>query len=82
MYCMFSALRAHLAKTPNAAILQDEIEIANGSKKLDAQAAEMYLKQMESESENIIHAFKKQSMDAKVWLFTFNFPAANTIVVG
>ncbi|SJK99091.1 uncharacterized protein ARMOST_02377 [Armillaria ostoyae] len=65
MYRMFSALRAHLDKSPNAAILQDEIEIANGSKKLDAQAAEMYLKQMESESENIIHAFKKQSMDAK-----------------
>ncbi len=57
MYHMFSALCARLAKTPNAAILQDEIEITNGSKKLDAQAAEMYLKQMESESENIIHAF-------------------------
>ncbi len=45
MYRMFSALRARLDKTPNAAILQDEIEIANGSKKLDAQVAEMYLKQ-------------------------------------
>ncbi|PBK63977.1 hypothetical protein ARMSODRAFT_979585 [Armillaria solidipes] len=35
------------------------------SKKLDLQVADIYLKQMESESKNIIHAFKKQSVDVK-----------------
>ncbi|PBK59982.1 hypothetical protein ARMSODRAFT_1026991 [Armillaria solidipes] len=50
---------------PNAVILEDEISIANGSKKLDPQVAEVYLKQMESESENIIRVFRKQSVDAK-----------------
>ncbi len=66
MYRMFLALRARLDSTPNAVILEDEISIANGSKKLDPQVAEVYLKQMESESENIIQAFRKQSVDAKV----------------
>ncbi len=66
MYRMFLALRAHLDSTPNAVILEDEISIANGSKKLDPQVTEVYLKQMESESENIIQAFRKQSVDAKV----------------
>ncbi|KAK0229620.1 hypothetical protein EDD85DRAFT_733696, partial [Armillaria nabsnona] len=61
MYCMFLALRAHLDSTPKAVILEDEISIANGSKNFDPQVAEVYLKQMESESENIIRAFRKQS---------------------
>ncbi len=66
MFRMFLALRARLDATPNAVILAEEIEVANGSWKLDPATVEMYLKQMESESENIINAFKKQTVDAKV----------------
>ncbi len=66
MYCMFLVLQAHLDATLNAAIVQEEVEVANGSHKLDPAAAEMYLKEMESESENIINVFKKQTVDAKV----------------
>ncbi len=66
MFHMFLALRARLDATPNVVILAEEIEVANGSRKLDPATAEMYLKQMESESENIINAFKKQTVDAKV----------------
>lgn len=66
MYHMFLALWAHLDVTPNTVILEGEINIANGSKKLDLQVANIYLKQMESKSKNIIHMFRKQSVDAKV----------------
>ncbi len=66
MYCMFLVLQACLDATPNAAIVQEEVEVTNGSRKLDPAVAEMYLKDMESESENIINAFKKQTIDAKV----------------
>ncbi|KAK0439279.1 uncharacterized protein EV420DRAFT_1239200, partial [Desarmillaria tabescens] len=65
MYYMFLALQACLDATPNAVILEDEINIVNGSKTLDPQVADVYLKQMESESKNIIHTFRKQSVDAK-----------------
>ncbi len=66
VYCMFLVLRACLDAKPNAVIVQEEIEVTNGSRKLDPAVAELYLKEMESESENIINAFKKQTVDAKV----------------
>ncbi|SJL18443.1 uncharacterized protein ARMOST_22032 [Armillaria ostoyae] len=43
---------------------EEEIEIANGTRKLDATSAASYLKKLELASENIIQAFQRQTVQA------------------
>ncbi len=65
MHCLYMIL--HDCKDlPN----EEEIEIANGTRKLDAMSAASYLKKLELASENIIQAFQQQTVQAAVSLLS------------
>ena len=64
MYRVFVSFKERQASGP--ALTHEDVEIASGKQVLDPGQAKVYLKNLESTSENLGLAFKKQAEDAAV----------------